>query len=148
MMANMKQSYDVTIECRIEGTSIESQNTLDLKNPYFRYTGVQPQPPPGENNQSPSEMYWTQVDLAGARQVRMLLLERRNSLQLSSVVEKEIAPLGRYEAGLELTVSFLSEIVSPDANISRQTCSSRTTYDWKKNINPLKLKSNQSILLA
>ena len=74
MMANMKQSYDVTIECRIEGTSIESQNTLDLKNPYFRYTGVQPQPPPGENNQSPSEMYWTQVDLAGARQVSGLPL--------------------------------------------------------------------------
>ena len=76
MMANMKQSYDVTIECRIEGTSIESQNTLDLKNPYFRYTGVQPQPPPGENNQSPSEMYWTQVDLAGARQVSGLPLHR------------------------------------------------------------------------
>ena len=69
MTANMKQSYDVSIDCRIVGTSIESQNTLDLKNPYFRYTGVQPQPPPGENNQSPSEVYWTQVDLAGARQV-------------------------------------------------------------------------------
>lgn len=68
MTANMKQSYDVSIECRIEGTSTESQNTLDLKNPYFRYTGVQPQPPPGENSQSPSEVYWTQVDLAGARQ--------------------------------------------------------------------------------
>lgn len=69
MTANMKQSYDVSIDCRIVGTSIESQNTLDLKNPYFRYTGVQPQPPPGENSQSPSEVYWTQVDMAGARQV-------------------------------------------------------------------------------
>jgi histone-arginine methyltransferase CARM1 len=69
MTANMKQSYDVSIDCRIVGTSTESQNTLDLKNPYFRYTGVQPQPPPGENSQSPSEVYWAQVDLAGARQV-------------------------------------------------------------------------------
>merc|ERR1712088_187837 len=43
-------------------------NSLDLKNPYFRYTGVQPPPPPGENNQSPSEAYWTQVDMQGARQ--------------------------------------------------------------------------------
>lgn len=68
MTANMKQSYDVSIDCRIVGTSTESQNTLDLKNPYFRYTGVQPQPPPGENSQSPSEVYWAQVDLAGARQ--------------------------------------------------------------------------------
>ena len=70
MAANMKQSYDVTIECKIMGTSTQSQNTLDLKNPYFRYTGVQPQPPPGENSGSPSEAYWAQMDMAGARQVR------------------------------------------------------------------------------
>jgi histone-arginine methyltransferase CARM1 len=72
MIANMKQSYDVSIECKIVGTAIESTNTLDLKNPYFRYTGVQPQPPPGENTQSPSEAYWAQMDLAGARQVKSL----------------------------------------------------------------------------
>lgn len=70
MEANMKQSYDVTIECRLMGTSVFAKNTLDLKNPYFRYTGVQPQPPPGESSTSPSENYWSQVDLAGARQVR------------------------------------------------------------------------------
>jgi len=68
MVANAKQSYDLTIECRIEGTSTTSSNTLDLKNPYFRYTGVQPAPPPGNIHSSPSEDYWTQVDLAGARQ--------------------------------------------------------------------------------
>ena len=69
MVANTKQSYDVTIECMIMGTTTKSTNSLDLKNPYFRYTGVQPPPPPGENNQSPSEAYWTQVDMQGARQV-------------------------------------------------------------------------------
>lgn len=68
----MKQSYDVTIECMIMGTTTKSTNSLDLKNPYFRYTGVQPPPPPGENNQSPSEAYWTQVDMQGARQVSPL----------------------------------------------------------------------------
>merc|ERR1719336_2121135 len=68
MVANTKQSYDVTIECMIMGTTTKSTNSLDLKNPYFRYTGVQPPPPPGENNQSPSEAYWTQVDMQGARQ--------------------------------------------------------------------------------
>lgn len=73
MAANMKQSYDVTIECKIMGTSTQSQNTLDLKNPYFRYTGGQPQPPPGENSGSPSEAYWAQMDMAGARQAMNLV---------------------------------------------------------------------------
>jgi len=68
MVANAKQSYDLTIECKIEGTNTISTNTLDLKNPYFRYTGVTPAPPPGNTHSSPSEDYWAQMDLAGARQ--------------------------------------------------------------------------------
>lgn len=40
-----------------------STNNLDLKNPYFRYTGQPPQPPPGVNTVSPSESYWTNLDL-------------------------------------------------------------------------------------
>merc|ERR1712179_571356 len=68
MVANAKQSYDLTIECKIEGTNSISTNTLDLKNPYFRYTGVTPAPPPGNTHSSPSEDYWAQMDLAGARQ--------------------------------------------------------------------------------
>lgn len=68
MVANAKQSYDLTIECKIEGTNTVSTNTLDLKNPYFRYTGVAPAPPPGNTHTSPSEDYWAQVDLNGARQ--------------------------------------------------------------------------------
>lgn len=56
-----RQSYDVTIELTLEGTSITSYNTLDLKNPYFRYTGS-PQIPPGNCTSSPSEQYWNQID--------------------------------------------------------------------------------------
>lgn len=39
-----------------------SSNTLDLKNPYFRYTGQTVQSPPGVNYTSPSENYWEQMD--------------------------------------------------------------------------------------
>ncbi|XP_017793432.1 PREDICTED: histone-arginine methyltransferase CARMER isoform X1 [Habropoda laboriosa] len=69
LVANKRQSYDVTIDLKLEGTNMESSsNTLDLKNPYFRYTGAAAQPPPGLNNTSPSESYWTTLDAQGARQ--------------------------------------------------------------------------------
>ncbi|KAI9581168.1 histone-arginine methyltransferase CARMER [Glossina fuscipes] len=65
--ANRRQSYDVTIDLHIEGTLTSSSNTLDLKNPYFRYTGAPVQAPPGTCSQSPSEQYWTQLDSQGQR---------------------------------------------------------------------------------
>ena len=58
----------MTITLQIEGTGVWSTVTLDLKNPYFRYTGGQPPPPPGHNTASPSELYWSQLDAQGARQ--------------------------------------------------------------------------------
>ncbi|KAL7296572.1 hypothetical protein TKK_0010003 [Trichogramma kaykai] len=69
LTANKRQSYDVTIELMLEGTNMgSSKNTLDLKNPYFRYTGTAAQPPPGLNSSSPSELYWNTIDAQGARQ--------------------------------------------------------------------------------
>ena len=53
------------ISLGIPGTTIKSSNSLDLKNPFFRYTGQQPQPPPGNNHSSPSDSYWNQQDLGG-----------------------------------------------------------------------------------
>ena len=40
-----RQSYDIEIEAMIEETGCKSDNTLDLKNPYFRYNGAVPQVP-------------------------------------------------------------------------------------------------------
>lgn len=62
LLANKRQSYDVTMELSLEGTTITSSNTLDLKNPYFRYTGAPSVPPPGVNTTSPSEKYWQSSD--------------------------------------------------------------------------------------
>lgn len=68
LIANKRQSYDVTMDLRVESTGITSSNTLDLKNPYFRYAGQPAIIPPGHNTTSPSEVYWGQLDVQGARQ--------------------------------------------------------------------------------
>lgn len=60
-MVHFRQSYDVDIEINIPGTSAKSCNTLDLKNPFFRYTGQAPQPPPGTNSGSATEQYWNNL---------------------------------------------------------------------------------------
>ncbi|CAH1772437.1 unnamed protein product [Owenia fusiformis] len=62
LRANKRQSYDVDIEIAVPGTGTRSTNTLDLKNPFFRYTGLTPPAPAGNNQQSPSEAYWNGTD--------------------------------------------------------------------------------------
>lgn len=75
LAANSRQSYDVTMNLHLEGTSITSSNTFDLKNPYFRYTGAVA-PPPGNNSTSPSENVWLQLDAQGARNGKQQWEER------------------------------------------------------------------------
>ena len=55
-----RQSYDVDLELNVPGTNNKVTNNLDLKNPFFRYTGQQPAAPPGTNDTSPSDAYWAQ----------------------------------------------------------------------------------------
>ncbi|ESO10254.1 hypothetical protein HELRODRAFT_72919 [Helobdella robusta] len=62
LKSNKRQSYDVEISLGVPGTTIKSTNSLDLKNPFFRYTGQPPQPPPGTNNAS-NDAYWSQQDV-------------------------------------------------------------------------------------
>lgn len=47
----------------MDGTGLRSTNVLDLKNPFFRYTGLPQQPPPGTNTQSPTETYWNSASV-------------------------------------------------------------------------------------
>ncbi|XP_032394008.1 histone-arginine methyltransferase CARM1 isoform X2 [Etheostoma spectabile] len=58
LVANKRQSYDISIVAQVDQTGSKSSNLLDLKNPFFRYTGTTPNPPPGSHYTSPSESMW------------------------------------------------------------------------------------------
>ncbi|KAF4116005.1 hypothetical protein G5714_003494 [Onychostoma macrolepis] len=58
LIANKRQSYDISIVAQVDQTGSKSSNLLDLKNPFFRYTGSTPTPPPGSHYSSPSENMW------------------------------------------------------------------------------------------
>ncbi|KAI1285009.1 Histone-arginine methyltransferase CARM1 [Halotydeus destructor] len=62
LVSNKRQSYDVEMELHSESSGQRISNVLDLKNPYFRYTGQAPSIPPGTHETSPSEQYWATVD--------------------------------------------------------------------------------------
>jgi len=65
LTSNARQSYDVDIEMSIPGTTNKSVNCLDLKNPFFRYTGAAPAAPPGSSQTSATDTYWNSL-LGGA----------------------------------------------------------------------------------
>jgi histone-arginine methyltransferase CARM1 len=59
LRANKKQSYDVEISLTVDGAIHVFSNILDLKNPYFRYTGQSVNiPPPGNYHESPTDQYF------------------------------------------------------------------------------------------
>lgn len=57
LTSNKRQSYDVKIKMHLAGSTETITNVLDLKNPFFRYTGSVPVPP-GSSSTSPSDTYW------------------------------------------------------------------------------------------
>ncbi|GFN91332.1 histone-arginine methyltransferase carmer, partial [Plakobranchus ocellatus] len=65
LISNTRQSYDVDIELNIPGTANRSINSLDLKNPFFRYTGAAPAAPPGSSQTSATETYWNNLMAGG-----------------------------------------------------------------------------------
>ena len=55
------------LQMHLAGSSDTITNVLDLKNPYFRYTGSVPVPP-GNQTSSPSDNYWENVNSSANRQ--------------------------------------------------------------------------------
>ncbi|KAF8566358.1 hypothetical protein P879_05965 [Paragonimus westermani] len=68
MRANSRQSYDVQIELIVPGSQTKITNSLDLKNPHFRYNGYPPAPPPGSHIRSPTETYYASLCLSQQHQ--------------------------------------------------------------------------------
>ncbi|KAJ8246221.1 hypothetical protein GJAV_G00265170 [Gymnothorax javanicus] len=59
LLPTRRQSYDINIATQMDQTGSKSSNLLDLKNPFFRYTGTTPTPPAGSHYTSPSENMWS-----------------------------------------------------------------------------------------
>ncbi|XP_033738119.1 histone-arginine methyltransferase CARMER-like isoform X1 [Pecten maximus] len=94
LRCNKRQSYDVDIEVNIPGTGSKSTNTLDLKNPFFRYTGQTPQPPPGQHTTSPSDNYWNSLATGSTMYMNGLINGiDPNMLQQQGVVQTNLIPV-------------------------------------------------------
>ncbi|XP_029848841.2 histone-arginine methyltransferase CARMER isoform X1 [Ixodes scapularis] len=131
LRSNRRQSYDVDLELELEGGA-RACNSLDLKNPFFRYTGQPPQPPPGYNETSPSEAYWAALDAnavgadngAGGQ----LMMNGVPLMNGSGVVEMhQVAPQAQHQPlGVHLSnVVSLGSLPSPGTLNSTKTVNSR-----------------------
>uniref|UniRef100_A0A6I8SAZ1 Histone-arginine methyltransferase CARM1 n=1 Tax=Xenopus tropicalis TaxID=8364 RepID=A0A6I8SAZ1_XENTR len=104
LIANKRQSYDISIVAQVDQTGSKSSNLLDLKNPFFRYTGSTPSPPPGSHYSSPSENMWN-TSGAYSMNTGMGMGGMPNAYDLSSVIagssgisHSNLIPLGEQPA--------------------------------------------------
>ncbi|XP_077499531.1 arginine methyltransferase 4 isoform X3 [Amblyomma americanum] len=136
LRSNRRQSYDVDIELELEG-GIRAANSLDLKNPFFRYTGQPPQPPPGCHDTSPSEAYWATLDAASATNAGVgadsaaagqLVMNGVPLMNGTGVVDMHVQPVVAQQQPLGVHLSnvvSLGSLPSPGTVNSTKTVNSR-----------------------
>jgi SAM-dependent methyltransferase len=67
MVANERQSYDITATVKVVATDVQSTGTYDLKNPNFRYMSAA-QVPPGSLHTNPTETFFDSQMVGGGEQ--------------------------------------------------------------------------------
>ncbi|GFS61521.1 histone-arginine methyltransferase CARMER [Trichonephila inaurata madagascariensis] len=127
--SNKRQSYDVEMEITIDGSNALSKNTLDLKNPFFRYSGQPAQPPPGCNETSPSENYWQTLDAQSASNANLVVngiaLMNGDSVMDAHPVQHHLShsPITSHQ-----TNSVLPMVDALKADIHASTCSENGSH--------------------
>ncbi|XP_063061386.1 histone-arginine methyltransferase CARM1-like [Engraulis encrasicolus] len=114
LVANKRQSYDISIVAQVDQTGSKSTNTLDLKNPFFRYTGTTPAPPPGSHYTSPSDTMW---NTSGTYGMNQNMTGMPAAYDLSAVIgggasHNNLIPLVNNTAGVNHTPSRVGSIMS------------------------------------
>lgn len=136
LVSNRRQSYNVEIELQVNDVPGSSaSNTLDLKNPYFRYTGQPTQAPPGCNTTSPSEDYWQQLDstvgpTAAGMNGNMMLNGNSNLNGLNMNANHQTAPgqqipidPNQFVAAQQMQLN--NPVVLNSANANQSVCNNR-----------------------
>lgn len=135
LVSNRRQSYNVQIELQVdEIPGSHSSNSLDLKNPYFRYTGQPVQQPPGCNQTSPSEDYWQQIDAAqqqhmnGGNLINGVCSQPTNQMNTNGGLAHSLQPQHQQQTGMGHPV-LIQQQTSPLADqIQNQFVSNQTNH--------------------
>ncbi|CAF0798860.1 unnamed protein product [Adineta ricciae] len=128
--SNRKQSYDVEIFLQIDGTTISAENTLDLKNPYFRYPNQPVQAPPGQFHESPTEQYWNALPTDPTAMASAgTILPNVNQFTQNCNINNTTNPASDFDGNLlnNAATNFANRFTLPSSNHSEKTTTFPTT---------------------